>query len=495
MSNVQNRTIFIRDNLEVMRGINSASVDLIYLDPPFNSKRMFEAPIGSQAAGASFKDAWTLDDVKEEWVTQIEEEHPALAHIITAAGKAHSEGMQAYLTWMIVRLMEMQRLLKPTGSIYLHCDPTASHYLKAAMDAVFGAENFRSEITWKRTTTHSDTKNWAAVNDIIFYYANSGSYLWNPQYGDYDQQYISTKYRYDDNDGRGRYTLDNMTSPNPRPNMMYEWKGHASPPKGWRYSQETMAQLDSEGRIWYPDSKERRPRLKRYLNEMPGRIQDTIWNDIAPVNSQAKERTGYPTQKPLALLERIIKASSNEGDVVLDPFCGCATACIAAERLGRQWTGIDISEKAYELVIDRMRREVSLGDEELPALFGTVVHRTDVPKRTDADAPLRLTPTRPSGRPTSRNCSTGYRTAVGLAAKLTCPPACWNWTISSPDPKAARTSTPTCSSSAAGATAPKAPAATSTSGSGFNRPRRPDRDGRVLSFPLQSGRGSEVYER
>ncbi len=327
--------------------------------------------------------------MKEEWVTQIEDEHPALAHIITAAGKAHSEGMQAYLTWMTVRLMEMQRLLKPTGSIYLHCDPTASHYLKAAMDAVFGAENFRSEITWKRTTTHSDTKNWAAVNDIIFYYANSATYLWNPQYGEYDQQYISAKYRYDDNDGRGLYTLDNMTSPNPRPNMMYEWRGHASPPKGWRYSQETMAQLDSEGRIWYPDSKARRPRLKRYLNEMPGRIQDTIWTDIAPVNSQAKERTGYPTQKPLALLERVIRASSNEGDVVLDPFCGCATACIAAERLGRQWIGIDISEKAYELVIDRMRREVSLGDEELPALFGTVTHRTDVPKRTDADAPRR----------------------------------------------------------------------------------------------------------
>ena len=387
--NVANRTIFIRDNLEVMRGINSASVDLIYLDPPFNSKRMFEAPIGSQAAGASFKDAWTLDDVKEEWVIQIEDEHPALAHIITAAGKAHSEGMQAYLTWMTVRLMEMHRLLKPTGSIYLHCDPTASHYLKATMDAVFGAENFRSEITWKRTTTHSDTKNWAAVNDIIFYYAHSSSYLWNPQYGEYDEKYVSTKYRYDDNDGRGRYTLDNMTSPNPRPNMMYEWRGHASPAKGWRYSRETMAQLDGEGRIWYPDSKERRPRLKRYLNEMPGRIQDTIWTDIAPVNSQAKERTGYPTQKPLALLERIIKASSNEGDVVLDPFCGCATACIAAERLGRQWIGVDISEKAYELVIDRMRKEVSLGDEEFPALFGSVIHRTDVPKRTDADAPRR----------------------------------------------------------------------------------------------------------
>ena len=389
MSNVANRTIFIKDNLEVMRGVNSASVDLIYLDPPFNSKRMFEAPIGSRAAGAAFKDAWTLDDVKEEWVTQIEDDHPALAHIITAAGKAHSEGMQAYLTWMTVRLMEMQRVLKPTGSVYLHCDPTAAHYLKAAMDAVFGSDNFRSEITWKRTTTHSDSKNWANVNDIIFYYATSDNYLWNPQHGEYDRQYVHTKYRYDDDDGRGPYTLSDMTSPNPRPNMMYEWQGHASPPRGWRYSMETMTRLDSEGRIRYPDSKRKRPRLKRYLNEMPGRILDNLWTDIAPVNSQAKERTNYPTQKPLALLERIIKASSNAGDLVLDPFCGCATACIAAERLGRQWVGVDISEKAYELVIERMRREVSLGDADLPALFGSVSHRTDAPKRTDAAAPRR----------------------------------------------------------------------------------------------------------
>ena len=168
MLNIPNRSIFIHDNLEVMRGVNSASIDLIYLDPPFNSKRMFEAPIGSRAAGAAFKDAWTLDDVKQEWVEQIEDDQPALAYMITSAGKSHSEAMQAYLTWMTVRLLEMRRILKPDGSIYLHCDPTASHYLKAAMDAVFGAANFRSEITWKRTTTHSDAKNWAAVNDIIF---------------------------------------------------------------------------------------------------------------------------------------------------------------------------------------------------------------------------------------------------------------------------------------------------------------------------------------
>ena len=389
MPNIANRTIYINDNLEIMRGINSATIDLIYLDPPFNSKRIFEAPIGSRAAGASFRDAWTLDDVKEEWVSQIADAHPALAYSITSAGKGHSEAMQAYITWMTVRMMEMQRILKPAGSIYLHCDPTASHYLKTAMDAVFGANNFRQEITWKRTSTHSDAKNWAAVNDIILYYAGGPGFLWHPQHGEYDPEYVRRNYRHDDDDGRGRYTLSDMVSPQPRPNMMYEWQGFASPTKGWRYSRETMAKLDSEGRIWYPDAKSKRPRLKRYLNEMPGRIVDNSWTDIPPVQPHSRENTDYPTQKPLALLERIIKASSGPGDLVFDPFCGCATSCIAAERLGRQWAGVDISEKAYELVIDRMRREVSLGDADAPALFGSVTRQTRPPRRTDADAPRR----------------------------------------------------------------------------------------------------------
>ncbi len=386
MSNVANRTIFIRDNLEVMRGINSASVDLIYLDPPFNSKRMFEAPIGSQAAGASFKDAWTLDDVKEEWVTQIEDEHPALAHIITAAGKAHSEGMQAYLTWMIVRLMEMHRLLKPAGSIYLHCDPTAAHYLKALLDSVFGPENFRSEITWRRTNSKGlSFKSYPNNHDTLFYYSKSDRFTWNRSYRPHDREYVEQFYRHVEPETGRRYRLSDLTNPNKdRPNLTYEWNGHM---RVWRWTKERMQESHDQGIIHY--SSTGLASQKRYLDEMQGNPVDTIWDDIKPVQAQSKERTGYPTQKPLALLERIIKASSNEGDLILDPFCGCATACIAAERLGRQWVGIDISEKAYELVIDRMRREVSLGDEDLPALFGTVTHRTDVPKRTDADAPRR----------------------------------------------------------------------------------------------------------
>ena len=386
MSNVANRTIFIRDNLEVMRGVNSASVDLIYLDPPFNSKRMFEAPIGSQAAGASFKDAWTLDDVKEEWVTQIEDEHPALAHIITAAGKAHSEGMQAYLTWMTVRLMEMHRLLKPTGSIYLHCDPTAAHYLKALLDSVFGPENFRSEITWRRTNSKGlSFKSYPNNHDTLFYYSKGDQFTWNRSYRPHDREYVEQFYRHVEPQTGRRYRLSDLTNPNKdRPNLTYEWNGHM---RVWRWTKERMQEAHDRGIIHY--SSTGLASQRRYLDEMQGNPVDTIWDDIKPVQAQSKERTGYPTQKPLALLERIIKASSNEGDVVLDPFCGCATACIAAERLGRQWIGIDISEKAYDLVIDRMRREVSLGDEDIPALFGSVIHRTDVPKRTDADAPRR----------------------------------------------------------------------------------------------------------
>ena len=264
--------------------------------------------------------------------------------------------MMAYLVMMAARLVELHRVLKPTGSLYLHCDPTASHYLKIILDTIFGPERFFNEIVWKRTTTHSDAKRWSPVSDTILAYTKTNTFTWNPLYSAHNDEYISAKYHFDDNDDRGQYTLDNMTSPNPRPNMMYEWKGHASPPAGWRYSRETMQKLDDEGRIWYPDSKVKRPRLKRYLNEMSGRIHDNIWLDISPLNSQAAERLGYPTQKPLALLERIIAASSNPGDVVLDPFCGCGTAVAAAEKLGRKWIGIDITHLSIALQKYRMEQ-------------------------------------------------------------------------------------------------------------------------------------------
>jgi DNA modification methylase len=358
---VADNTLYYGDNLDVLRRyIANESVDLVYLDPPFNSNAtynvLFAEHSGEKAASQiqAFEDTWSWDEEAArtyfETVQAGGEVANALHAFFTLLGESN---MMAYLAMMAPRLVELRRVLKSTGSLYLHCDPTASHYLKLLMDAVFGPQFFRNEIVWKRTTTHSDAKRWSTVADSLLYYSKSDKFTWNPQHAPHDEQYLEDKYRYTDANGR-RYRLDNMTSPNPRPNMMYEWKGHASPPKGWRYSRGTMAKLDSEGRIWYPDSTDKRPQLKRYLDEMPGRIVDTIWTDISPINSQAQERLGYPTQKPEALLERIILASSNEGDVVLDPFCGCGTAIAVAQRLKRRWVGIDITHLAVNLMKHRL---------------------------------------------------------------------------------------------------------------------------------------------
>ena len=350
--------LYYGDNLEILRQyIPDESVDLVYLDPPFNSKRTYnvlfqdESGQDSEAQIAAFEDTWHWNQSAEETYYELITEAPQHvgAMIEALRGFIGTNQMMAYLVMMTVRLIELHRVLKPTGSLYLHCDPTASHYLKVILDTIFGPEKFIAEIVWKRTTTHSDAKRWSPVQDTIFFYAKSDSFSWNPQYKAHDPKYIKAKYRHDDEDGRGPYRLDNMTSPNPRPNMMYEWKEHASPPNGWRYSRETMAKLDTEGRIYYPNSKSKRLQLKRYLNEMPGRIVDSIWLDINPINSRAAERLGYPTQKPVELLKRIIAASSNPGDVVLDPFCGCGTAIAAAQELGRKWIGIDITHLSIAL--------------------------------------------------------------------------------------------------------------------------------------------------
>jgi site-specific DNA-methyltransferase (adenine-specific) len=269
--------------------------------------------------------------------------------------------MMAYLAMMAARLIELHRVLKPTGSLYLHCDPTASHYLKILLDAVFGKENFRNEIVWKRTTSHSDSKTWSRIHDVIFFKTKSGKFTWNTPRAAYDDSYLSEKYRHDDKDGRGLYRLGDITSPSPRPNMMYEWLGFPSPPNGWRFSRETMQTLDTDGKIWYPRKRDgqldttKRPQVKRYLSEREGSVVGSVWTDIPPLNSQAQERLGYPTQKPVALLTRIIKASSNAGDVVLDPFCGCGTTIEAADLLDRRWIGIDITHLAIGLIEKRLR--------------------------------------------------------------------------------------------------------------------------------------------
>ncbi|MGO9743857.1 MAG: site-specific DNA-methyltransferase, partial [Roseiarcus sp.] len=329
-----NNTLFYGDNLPVMREhIAGESVDLVYLDPPFNSNAsynvLFKAPDGhrSQAQIEAFDDTWHWTDSAEQAFDEVMASGNSDAAEMLRAMRSflRENDMMAYLTMMAVRLIELRRVLKPTGSLYLHCDPTASHYLKIVLDAIFGPAGFQNEIVWKRTTTHSDSKTWSRVADNILFYSKGKVFTWNTPRAPHSQEYIASKYRHDDGDGRGRYRLDNMLSPNPRPNMVYEWRGFSSPSIGWRYQEETMAQLDAEGRIWYPRKSDgsldasKRPQLKRYLDEMEGGAVGTVWTDIAPINSQAHERLGYPTQKPLALLERIVAASSNEGDLVLDP--------------------------------------------------------------------------------------------------------------------------------------------------------------------------------
>ena len=363
--------LYYGDNLSVLRdSIADASVDLIYLDPPFNSNAsynvLFKGPQGNDSAAQieAFDDTWHWNDSAEAAFQEVRRSgNGAAASMLNAMrGFLGDNDMMAYLAMMAVRLLELHRVLKPTGSLYLHCDPTASHYLKILLDAVFGARCFKNEIDWKRTTTHSDAKTWSSNADCILFYAKSEKdFTWNTPREPHSADYVRSKYGRDDKDGRGPYQLDNMTSPSPRHLMMYEWRGFPFPEKGWRYQRDTMQRLHDEGRIWYPTmasgelDTSRRPRLKRYLHEMEGGVMGDIWTDIPPLNSQAKERLGYPTQKPVALLERILAASSNAGDVVLDPFCGCGTTVHAAQKLGRQWIGIDVTHLAIGLIEKRLR--------------------------------------------------------------------------------------------------------------------------------------------
>ncbi len=381
--NWANRTLWTGDNLDIMRGMNSESVDLIYLDPPFNSNRNYAAPIGSEAAGAAFKDTWTLDDVDQAWHGEIAERDPTLYAIIDAAGYAHGKGMKSYLIMMAVRLMEMRRILKDTGSIYLHCDPTASHYLKTLMDGVFGAGNFRSEIVWKRSHSHNSAKRYGRIHDVVFFYTRSDLYEWFGVRQPYSRDYVDRFFKFDDDDGRGRYWTGDITGSGLRNGDTGKpWRGFDPSAKGrhWMVPPDRLELLDADGRIFWPPTEGAWPKLKRYLTEAKGLPLQDVVDDIhglSTMGARRGERLGYPTQKPLALLERVIEASSDKGQVVLDPFCGCATACVAAEKLGRQWVGIDLSAKAADLVKLRLRKEMGL--------FYDVHHRLDVPQRLDQE--------------------------------------------------------------------------------------------------------------
>ena len=315
--NFASKTIWTGDCLDVMRGMNSDSVDLIYLDPPFNSKTNYAAPIGSKAAGAAFKDTWVLSDVDVEWINLIEAKHPALHRVLLAAMTGSDK---SYLAYMAARILEMRRLLKPAGSIYLHCDPTMSHYLKLIMDAVFGRKAFRNEIAWCYRGGGVPKKDFARKHDILFRYC-----LAEPT-----------------------FNVDEVRIP---------------------YSEDSTERLEYTARSFRQNAV-----YDNYQPNPKGKHPEDWWV-MQPIMPSSKERTGYPTQKPLALLDRIIRASSNPNDTILDPFCGCATTLVAADDLGRHWTGIDISSKAAELVVTRV--------EERQGLWRNIVHRTDIPKRTD----------------------------------------------------------------------------------------------------------------
>ena len=405
--NFLNRTLWTGDNLDILRGMNDGCVDLIYLDPPFNSNRDYEAPIGGKAEGASFKDRWSMSDAKEVWHGEIAEQNPALYEVVRAAGIAHGKRMKGYLIWMAVRLLEMERVLKPTGSIFLHCDDTASAYLKVLMDSIFGQTNFRNEIIWQRTKGRDWGNRFGRVHDTILFYTMSDDYTWETQYVEHDPDYVKRAYRNEDE--RGHWQSADLTASGVRNGESGQpWRGIEVTPKGqfWRTPtqggmkdwiiqnniipgwpdaypsvHQRLDKLDEAGLIYWP-KRGHMPRLKRYLASTKGKACNDLVLDIGKIEANATENVDYPTQKPIRLLKRLIAAASRPGDIVLDPFSGCATACVAAEQLGRQWAGIDLSALAVRLVRHRLDREV--GDARQASTWGKlIIDREDIPLRTD----------------------------------------------------------------------------------------------------------------
>ena len=363
-------TLYYGDNLPIMREhIPDESVDLVYLDPPFNSARDYNVLFKqakkdeNQAQITAFTDTWLWS--KRRYDEFFDDEHnarlfPLMNSLHDILGQSE---MMAYLLMMAPRLLELHRVLKPTGSLYLHCDPAASHYLKMLLDVVFAPTAFRREIVWQRTSAHANVINsYGAVHDILLFYSRSAQWTWNQLYAPYSEQYIEMFYDQVDENGR-RYARRDLTASMQRASsgQLYEWKGIRPPPsRCWAMTIDKMDELDAQGRIHWPKAEGGMPRLKFYADEAPGIPLQDMWSDIPTMHNLSQERMGYPTQKPLALLERIISASSNPGDLVLDPFCGCGTAVVAAEKLGRQWIGIDVTYIALDLMISRLLKDFGL---------------------------------------------------------------------------------------------------------------------------------------
>jgi site-specific DNA-methyltransferase (adenine-specific) len=353
--------LYYGDNLEVLRKyIKDESIDLCYIDPPFNSKRNYNQIYNNlgkedQAQAQAFVDTWTWDNHANEALEEIQSNYQGkftsqTIDLIDGLTKVLGKGsLLAYLVSMTLRIVEIHRVLKSTGSFYLHCDPTASHYLKIVLDTVFCSQggDYIAEITWERTSAHSDSKTFANTTDVIFLYSKL-ILMFNQQFKPYSEEYLKKYYKHQD--GKGRFLDRDLTAGGlSGGGYNYDWKGIK---KLWRCPIETMQKYEEQNKLYY--TRNGTPRLKQYLEEMPGVPLTNLWNDIPPINSQASERLGYPTQKPEALLERIIKASSNKGDIILDAYCGCGTTIAVAERLERNWIGIDITYQSISLMLKRL---------------------------------------------------------------------------------------------------------------------------------------------
>lgn len=383
--------LYYGDNLDILRRyIRDETVDLVYLDPPFNSNATYNVLFGGKggeraaAQVQAFGDTWHWDDSAARALQETIEGGGGASEAMQAFRQLLGTGdMMAYLAMMAPRLIELRRVLKPTGSIYLHCDPTASHYLKVLMDAVFGPEHYRHEIVWQRANAHNmRTKGYARVNDVLLFYTKSQHFTFNEQYTQYGPQQLK---RYKPDETGRLYTGQDLTFSSVNPSRQFEWRGTRPPPnRSWGASLEQLEQWLAEGRILF--TKDGRPRMdgmKVYLDETKGKPLTTNWTDIERVGNTSRERLGYPTQKPLALLERIIQVSSNEGDTVLDPFCGCGTTVAAAQGLGRRWVGIDITHLAITLMRTRLRD--AFGSEAVFKVIGEPTTVEDAAELAETD--------------------------------------------------------------------------------------------------------------
>ena len=406
-------TLYYGDNLTVLREyVADESVDLVYLDPPFNSNAsynvLFKEKSGEESPSQiqAFTDTWQWTQETERTYEDEVMLNPAAAPEVKEMMSSFrqflgSNNMMAYIVMMAPRLVELRRVLKPTGSIYLHCDPTAGHYLKLLMDSVFGPRQFRTEISWRRTSAHNDARQgrrqYGNVRDCILFYTKGNKWAWNWQYTEYAEDYVESFYRFTERGTGRRFRKDNLTAARPGGDTSYEWRIKRSkdgeweadltdeyldpakdweykgvPPyrgRFWAYSKDGMASMAREGRLVY--ARTGMPSYKRYLDEMPGVPLQNDWSDIRPASR--RESLGYRTQKPLALLERIISASSNEGDAILDPFCGCGTAVAAAEKLKRRWIGVDVTHLAVALMKNRLKTAFNLVPSKDYAVVGEPV--------------------------------------------------------------------------------------------------------------------------